>query len=598
MGVQPTGTASLLWTPPQGYVAAAFGQGLLADWRLDRVTGVADGAGLSSIADQSGNGNPLVQAVAGNRPIYRTSAWPTDGGPCAEMVAASPLFATCNALAARFGAGALSGPVTVAALIRMTGTSGCVWGTGAMVGNAQIQGYVNNGQPAIVATDGAITASWNAPGWLPIRTTANSAGDRDDTLIVWSFDPSALAITGAAANGGDGAVRLTLASTSSLATRLVKSIAGVGGTTEANGVRRLVVVDATHVDLYDVTGAPVLFTHAYISGGIVEGSGWVWVDGELYAKDTGRDVTSAYDSFGIGAFNIGAIIANPADFYLRRASVWGGTCSAQRLAAIVDTYQARYLIRYIKNYRGDSITAGNGVGHAYPFYCVSPVGALARQSSNCLPHAPIFSTVTANGGRAWQDLGPVYVNGESASNTFVPSDIAGGVDVAGIGGVDENGQPNYDVSYLGGKAVSRVRRRHLAALGHHEIARGLSAEETVRRAFSAIDLARLTAPTDEFVLLDVLPAVQPGFSDSVRVAVNAAMAAGWRSHAQGFIPWSRTPGFGTATPTNFQDEAGVLVHPNDTGAAALGAAVDAVERGTIDAETVAAYVSRLYVTGF
>src|SRR5262249_46169016 len=77
--------------------------------------------------------------------------------------------------------------------------------------------------------------------------------------------PGALAIAGAA-NNGSGAVRLTVASTASLATGQIRTIAGVVGTTEANGTWAITVADATHLDLQGST-----FVHPYVSGGLVGG---------------------------------------------------------------------------------------------------------------------------------------------------------------------------------------------------------------------------------------------------------------------------------------------------------------------------------------
>lgn len=68
-------------------------------------------------------------------------------------------------------------------------------------------------------------------------------------------------ITGAA-NNGSGKVRLTLNNTTTLASNMVITVAGIVGTTEANGTLTvLTVVDGTHVDL------DVAYSHAYVSGG-------------------------------------------------------------------------------------------------------------------------------------------------------------------------------------------------------------------------------------------------------------------------------------------------------------------------------------------
>ncbi len=83
--------------------------------------------------------------------------------------------------------------------------------------------------------------------------------------------PGALTITGAA-NNGSGLIRITVASTSTLATGNLKTISGVVGTTEANntaanGWWKITVIDGTHFDLQGSA-----FVNAYTSGGIVGGS--------------------------------------------------------------------------------------------------------------------------------------------------------------------------------------------------------------------------------------------------------------------------------------------------------------------------------------
>jgi hypothetical protein len=79
--------------------------------------------------------------------------------------------------------------------------------------------------------------------------------------------PGALAITGAASNGGPNLIRISVGSTATLSTGDVKAISGVVGTVEANGNWTITVIDGTHFDLQGST-----FVHAYISGGIVGGS--------------------------------------------------------------------------------------------------------------------------------------------------------------------------------------------------------------------------------------------------------------------------------------------------------------------------------------
>ena len=83
--------------------------------------------------------------------------------------------------------------------------------------------------------------------------------------LIGSNANPALVITGAA-NNGSGLVRLTVTSTATFATGQVKKVAGVVGTTEANGSWTITIVDATHIDLQGST-----FANNYISGGTIGG---------------------------------------------------------------------------------------------------------------------------------------------------------------------------------------------------------------------------------------------------------------------------------------------------------------------------------------
>jgi hypothetical protein len=88
-------------------------------------------------------------------------------------------------------------------------------------------------------------------------------GTETRTILVPS-NPSALTITGCS-NNGSGLIRVTVASTTTLATSQIVSISQVGGTTEANGSWVITVIGATTFDLQNS-----VFTNTYTSGGIVQ----------------------------------------------------------------------------------------------------------------------------------------------------------------------------------------------------------------------------------------------------------------------------------------------------------------------------------------
>jgi hypothetical protein len=85
----------------------------------------------------------------------------------------------------------------------------------------------------------------------------------ETTAVLVPSTPAALGVSNAA-NNGAGLIRLTISSTSGLATGQEVNVASVGGTTEANGSWLITVIDGSNIDLQGST-----FTNAYISGGTV-----------------------------------------------------------------------------------------------------------------------------------------------------------------------------------------------------------------------------------------------------------------------------------------------------------------------------------------
>lgn len=87
---------------------------------------------------------------------------------------------------------------------------------------------------------------------------------QETTTILVPSNPSAINVTNAA-NNGSGLIRLTLSSTSTLATSQEVTVSDVGGTTEANAKWIITVIDSSTIDLQNST-----FTNAYTSGGTVQ----------------------------------------------------------------------------------------------------------------------------------------------------------------------------------------------------------------------------------------------------------------------------------------------------------------------------------------
>lgn len=133
--------------------------------------------------------------------------------------------------------------------------------------------------------DKALAYNYVLQRWTPLSisgeyiTTLASPGITMEGLA--AIAPGSATVSGTADNGS-GEVRLTVSSTSGWTTGDYKTVASVGGTTEANGTWQITVIDGTHVDL---DGSA--FSNAYTSGG--------QVDGDLDALTISLDAFSTSD---------------------------------------------------------------------------------------------------------------------------------------------------------------------------------------------------------------------------------------------------------------------------------------------------------------
>lgn len=109
---------------------------------------------------------------------------------------------------------------------------------------------------------------------------------------------SAYTVVTGTANNGSGAIRLTVADSSKFTTGHKSRVSNVLGTTEANGVWVITVIDATHIDLQGST-----YVNAYVSGGSVgANTGYHQVIGTAVSTaitDNGY-LTNNSSRFGIG----------------------------------------------------------------------------------------------------------------------------------------------------------------------------------------------------------------------------------------------------------------------------------------------------------
>lgn len=206
--------------------------------------------------------NGVYSLPAGYLAVTGDTILPTQHNPPFEDVAAG-----LTARLMRSGAGPMTGP--------LKGADGAVGAPGYTFGSALTTGLYKTTAGFGVSIGGTLVAEFGAGGLLSgVQTVAitdqavtypkivaPSAASR----LLGSNSNAALSITGAA-NNGSGLIRLTVASTATFATSQKKIVAGVVGTTEANGRWTITVVDATHIDLQSST-----FTNAYVSGGTIGG---------------------------------------------------------------------------------------------------------------------------------------------------------------------------------------------------------------------------------------------------------------------------------------------------------------------------------------
>lgn len=97
---------------------------------------------------------------------------------------------------------------------------------------------------------------------LPSRLVPFTFSTLQTYALCFGAGPAYAGTVTGAANNGSGAVRLTLNSTAGLMNGNQLTVAGVGGTAEANGKWPIAVIDGTHVDLLGSS-----YADAYTSGG-------------------------------------------------------------------------------------------------------------------------------------------------------------------------------------------------------------------------------------------------------------------------------------------------------------------------------------------
>ncbi len=146
-------------------------------------------------------------------------------------------------------------------------------------------------------------AAWTITPWSNARQLVRNGGAKTDGTTVpfkvTSFTRTAgQTITGAAV-GASGKVRLTMSSTADMTTGEIRTVTGVLGTVEANGVWPITKIDATHIDL---DGS--VFANTWSAGGTQAINGQLVMVSDGTVPPLGANLTTlSATPAGVSAFN-------------------------------------------------------------------------------------------------------------------------------------------------------------------------------------------------------------------------------------------------------------------------------------------------------
>lgn len=155
--------------------------GLRQWYAADKIPGVTHGAGVAWWPDVSGNGFDVVQATAGNRPVFETDIF--NGQPAVKFTAASSQYLE-NTTQDPFAAGAAR-TVLVAARNTQLWTAGATFICFRLTARAAVyQTYMDGSNSGLFFTDGtsvvnnayAIHGMTETLGIYCARTTAGAVG--------------------------------------------------------------------------------------------------------------------------------------------------------------------------------------------------------------------------------------------------------------------------------------------------------------------------------------------------------------------------------------------------------------------------------------
>lgn len=203
-------------------------------------------------SDSSGN----YSLPAGYLAVAGDTIQPSQHNPPLE-----DLGAAATARLMRSGAGPMTGPIKLA--------DGLVGAPGMTFGSALTTGFFKTTAGFAATIGGTQVAEFTSTGIsIPDKsiTQPKLFHPSTNSLLLGTNANPALTITGAASNGGPNLIRLTVGNTATFTTGQKKTVSDVTGTTEANGLWTITVIDTTHIDLQGS-----VFTNSYVSGGTIGG---------------------------------------------------------------------------------------------------------------------------------------------------------------------------------------------------------------------------------------------------------------------------------------------------------------------------------------
>lgn len=195
----------------------------------------------------------------------------------------------------------------------------------------------------------------------------------------------------AAADNGAGLIRLTVSTQTGITTGNLVEVVEVTGTTEANGIWQVTVIDSTHIDLQSSK-----FTNAYISGGMMTGR-----DGSVCT------ITSNKNIFVAGMTNELFYIEKPLNDNLTQWDAGITISDGQRVDSGINTYIAL----------NAGTTGGDTPVHTQGSISDGGVTWLFEDFGYGVIQCTAFNSATSMTGKI--QLAPPWLNTQSGNQSYI-----------------------------------------------------------------------------------------------------------------------------------------------------------------------------------